>query len=131
MKEDEPISVKNIAKTEAPQPLSAEQVSLLELVRHLISERYRRLSPERQYVFSAIALWMYLSIWLQPENLPDGVQPMISTLNQMPTAKLSWLMGSLISFAGTADGARRIVIDQLPFYKAYINAFVLRKRFVD
>ena len=74
---------------------------------------------------------MYLSIWLQPENLPDGVQSMIATLNQMPRAKLSWLMGSLISFAGTADGARRIVIDQLPFYKAYINAFVLRKRFVD
>lgn len=110
---------------------SNKQVELLDSVIEIIRTRYRGLSPERQYLLSAIVLWLYLSILIQPDSMPERVKPMIAFFNQMPQAELSWWLGSMAAFAGTADGARRIVIDQLPFYKACINAFVFRRRFLE
>ncbi|HOZ02942.1 MAG TPA: hypothetical protein PKX78_00425 [Candidatus Woesebacteria bacterium] len=41
-----------------------------------------------------------------------------------------WI-ATLIAFAGSIDGARRIVADQLPFYRAYILVFLFGQKFED
>lgn len=92
---------------------------------------YQKLSPEKQFVAGAIATYLYLEIIYNSENLPAVVQPLIEILEKIPLHQLSLYIATLIAFAGSVDGARRIVIDQIPFYRAYIQVFLLGQKLKD
>lgn len=92
---------------------------------------YRKLTPEKQFVIGAIATYLYLEIIFNSKNLPPVVQPLIEILEKIPLHELSMWIATLIAFAGSIDGARRIVADQLPFYRAYILVFLFGQKFED
>lgn len=92
---------------------------------------YQKLTPEKQFVIGAIATYLYLEIIFNSKNLPPVVQPLIEILEKIPLHELSLWIATLIVFAGSIDGARRIIVDQLPFYRAYIQVFLLGQKFND
>ncbi len=96
-----------------------------------IYQLYLHLPPEKQTVFGAIMTYVYLSMIMHPEKLPEKVQQIQEILVQLPLGTVSLWTAVLIAFAGTADGARRVMVERLPFYKAYIQAFVLHTDFSE
>lgn len=90
-----------------------------------LQEIYKRLPPERQFVFGAFASYVYLTILVAPEKFPQIMQLLLRFVDSVPTGRASVWFTLLIALAGTADGARRIVQERFPFYKAYIQVFVL------
>lgn len=73
--------------------------------------------------------YVYVSMIIHPEKLPEKLQPMQEILVQLPLGTVSLWIAGLIAFAGSADGARRVIVERLPFYKAYIQVFLLHTDF--
>ena len=108
-----------------------------------LRERYEKIPPEVEYVLGAVVTYLMLEFMLFPDHAPplfarylellDTIQgrlPPLSRSVEMLThgAPLSTLVlgiGTLIGFVGSVDGARRIVMDQLPLYRAYVQVFLL------
>ncbi len=97
-----------------------------QLIEKVSAQIYQRLSPEKQFAFCLIATYLYPSIILEPENLPSVVQSMLELLDILPAGRTVVWISLMITAAGTIDGARRILSDQLPLYKAYIEVFLLQ-----
>lgn len=86
-----------------------------------------KISPENEYLLGAFATYVYLVILVNPESLPAQIQPMLELFNKMPMNSFSLKLATMIAFTGSVDGARRIVLERLPFYKAYLQVFLLNK----
>ncbi len=86
---------------------------------------YNALSPEKQTVFGVFATYIYMIMLISPESLPQRIQPMIESLNKMPLHNISLWITTMVVFVGSVDGVRRIVTQRLPFYKAYVQVFLL------
>ncbi|MBU0576530.1 hypothetical protein KJ707_04590 [Patescibacteria group bacterium] len=92
-----------------------------------IRELEKRVSPEQEYIIGAIATYVYLVMLVSPEQLPAQIQPMIELFNNIPMGRFSLWLTTAVAFLGSVDGARRLVLDSLPFYKAYLQVFLLNK----
>lgn len=86
-----------------------------------------RVSPEKEYILGAVATYLCLIILTNPESLPTQVQPLVELMTKLPMHKFNLWLTTAIAFLGSVDGARRMVIDQLPFYRAYLQVFLLNK----
>ena len=86
---------------------------------------YDRLSPEKQLVFGIISTYIFLSILINPEKMPDQVQPLLEILDKLPLNTISIWIATSAALIGSLDGVRRLIVEQFPFYKAYIHAFFL------
>jgi hypothetical protein len=91
---------------------------------------YENLTPERQTVIGVFATYTYLTMLFFPEKLPDFLQPMLEELDKIPMTRISLWTTTMIAMIGSADGVRRIISERLPFYKAYVQVFMLG-RFAD
>ncbi|MCB9813541.1 MAG: hypothetical protein H6772_04005 [Pseudomonadales bacterium] len=92
-----------------------------------LSELRDKISPEKEYLIGAFATYMYLLILVSPESLPGQIQPMLEMLNGIDKSSFSLKLTTMIAFTGSVDGARRIVLERLPSYKAYLQVFLLNK----
>lgn len=92
-----------------------------------IKETREKIPPEKEYFLSAVITYLYLVMLVNPESFPATVKPLLELLRNMPSSQLVLWSSAILSFIGTVDGARRIVLHQLPFYKAYFQVFLLGK----
>ena len=89
---------------------------------------YEKLSPEKQVLFGAVLFYVSLTSLFCPEFLPWIVKPItetIESIDKAPTNSTIMLIIMTISFVGSVDGVRKIIIKRFPFYKAYVQAFIL------
>ncbi len=92
-----------------------------------IQKLRNEIRPELEYVAGALATYLYLVALINPELLPIYAQPVFEILGKLPLSKFSLMASTTIAFMGSVDGARRIVLESLPFYKAYLQVFLLNK----
>ena len=108
-----------------------EQSPNFDPVRRLLIELGRlrdHLSPERECLFGAVVTYASLVLLLSPEKTSQQLQPLIELFeitNSQVMASIK--MTTLIGLVGSVDGARRIVQESLPLYKAYLQVFLLNK----
>jgi hypothetical protein len=90
-----------------------------------LNKRYNNISPEKQYIVAAMATYFYLVIILTPEKLPQSAQDLLIAQEIININTQEIWLASLLTFIVSADGARKIVFNQLPLYKAYVRVFLL------
>jgi hypothetical protein len=86
---------------------------------------YENTPPEKEMVLGILASWVYLNVLFSPEKMSQMVQPYIDLLDKFPDSETGLWLATAMGLLGTGDGLRRIVTDRLPFYKAYIQVFLL------
>lgn len=87
-----------------------------------------RLAPEREAVVGALAAYFYSMMLFQPELLPERVQNMVELVRGNPIGIAELYALALIGVMGTADGARRVAVERLPYYKAYLDVFIFKRK---
>lgn len=92
-----------------------------------IQKLRNEIRPELEYVAGAIATYLFLVALINPELLPIYAKPVFEIIDKLPLSKLSIASSATIAFMGSVDGASRIVLESLPFYKAYLQVFLLNK----
>ncbi len=92
---------------------------------------HRELLPEVQFLAGLISGSFVLQLLHNSENMPATIQPLIGFIEKIPNHRISMWIVTLIAFVGSVDGARRIIVDQLPFYRAYIQVFLFGQKFED
>lgn len=112
------------------QPHQSNEKFLDEIVSKL-SELKNKIPPEKEYLISALAAYVYLALLIAPETLPQEIQPILELLDEIPMRAVSLRVGLAASFIGTVDGARRMVFEYLPLFKAYLQVFLMDKEQPD
>lgn len=90
-------------------------------------QAYESFPPEKQVIFGVFASYVYLTMLISPEILPQRVQPLIELFNKIPLSNLSLWTTTSLALIGSVDGVRRIIMDRLPLYHAYLRVFVFKK----
>lgn len=90
-----------------------------------------KISPEKEYVFGALATYVYLSVVLNAETIPVAAQPLAELVESDPHLKIQLLFFVMLAFLATIDGAQRIVIEKLPIYRAFIKVYLLNTSEVE
>lgn len=91
-------------------------------------ELRKSISPEKEYFFGAVATYLYLSVFLNAENMPEVAKPLAEMVQNDSLLKTQMLVFILLAFLATIDGAQRIAIEKLPVYKAFIKVYLLNKK---
>jgi hypothetical protein len=116
-------------RPETDQSQAKQVPSKIDILLQQLKAKYEKFSPEKQYIFGGILTYVYLSLLSPSEDMPANMKRAAEILYATPSSQWSIAIGTIIAFAGSVDGARRIVKHRIPLYKAYVRVYLLGQRF--
>ncbi len=100
--------------------------NLLKLFLEKLEKVYEKSQPEKQFILSVLAEYIFLGTLIDPNFLPNKFQPILEVIDSFTLGTIGISVGALFALVGSADGIRRIIIHKLPFYKIYFQVFFLQ-----
>jgi hypothetical protein len=99
--------------------------ALKKLVTFLEGTLSRAVSPEREVFMAAAGLYFYLHALNDPQQLVEFYAAEMHLELQPQSIEVALLYSIAVAFGLLVHGAKRVVFERYPYYKAFVTVYLL------